>query len=152
MTDWVKEEEEYNERLAMQQIAAARVSYNLSYKRSETPRRFDMYELTGDELDDAYAAPGKKSTGAWACPHFPSLDGNEEAWVQEYFCVAVTEAVHEALEWFRVDGRLVMNPHGKNEAAIILETAEFARQMFRKYGRSDLQGVEGTCEGVDLGA
>ncbi len=150
--DLAAEEAEYERRAAIQERASNRVTYDLSFKRAETPRQFDSYELAGDQIDDAYAPPGKKSYGGWSCPHFSEIDGNEEAWLQEFFCVAVTEAVHEALEWFRIDGRLVMNPHGKNETAIILETAEFARQMYRKYGRSDLQDVQGTCGGVDLGA
>jgi len=139
------------EREVIQRAASDRVSYDLHFKRAETPRVFDVYELTGDDIDDAFNPPGERSAGSWDCPHFFSMmDMNENAWFQEFFSVAVTEAVHESLEWFRVDGRLVINPHGKNQDAIMLETAAFARELWRKYGKAEYSDVQGTCYGQDL--
>ena len=131
--------------------AADRVSFDLHFKRADKPRKFGRGELTGGEIDDAFAPPGQKSAGYWECPHFMDMeDVNENAWLQEFFAVAVTEAVHEALEWFRIDGKLMINPHGKNENAIMLETSVFARQLWRKYGKPEYQDVQGTCYGEDL--
>jgi hypothetical protein len=43
--------------------------------------------------------------------------------------MAVGEAVHEVLEWFRVDGQLWLDPHGRHEDRI----AQLARDLATTY-------------------
>ncbi|GIG93017.1 hypothetical protein [Plantactinospora endophytica] len=43
---------------------------------------------------------------------------DEAGWIDRYANYAVNEAVHEALEWFRVDGHPWLDPHGPAENEI----------------------------------
>lgn len=128
------EDRAFEEKCAGFEKASERVSYDLSFKRAETPRKFREYELTGDDLDDAFSPAGQKSTGHWECPHFMEGDARPpEDWFREFFKVAITEAVHEAMEWFRIDGRLVINPHGKNEMKIFEVSDRFGEELWDRF-------------------
>lgn len=116
--------------------AADRVSFQLTYARSPVRRRFQPGVLTGPPIPCAYggelAASGDWNDsgdagqdGGW---HAPGDDpgnhdqddpttavvvGRSEAdWVDQFAGYAVNEAVHEALEWFRLDGVPWLDPHG----------------------------------------
>jgi hypothetical protein len=40
-------------------------------------------------------------------------------WHNHFLCMAVNEAVHEVLEWFRVDEARYLDPHGQHLSAIV---------------------------------
>lgn len=111
--------------------AAERVSFQLTYGRSPVQRRFSPGELTGPPIPCAYGNPLDASGGwtdssadtpasqdggwydsrDWPDPDDPACR-SEQQWVDVFAGYAVNEAVHEALEWFRVDGRPWLDPHG----------------------------------------
>ncbi|MFY1595525.1 hypothetical protein [Micromonospora sp. WMMD737] len=98
--------------------AAERVTFQLTYDRTPTPRRFEPGELTGPDIPCAYGSPITQS-GGWEVPDDYDHSGLTEAeWIDRFAAYAVAEAVHEALEWFRVDGRPWLDPHGRAEQQV----------------------------------
>ncbi|MGI5214882.1 hypothetical protein [Plantactinospora sp. CA-290183] len=115
--------------------AAARVSFQLTYARSLKRREFMPGELTGPDIPCAYDGEINAS-GDWndSRDDTPATDdgGSEESgvaktvfagrdesgWIDRYANYAVNEAVHEALEWYRVDGHPWLDPHGPAEDEI----------------------------------
>ena len=110
--------------------AADRVSFQLTYRRHRTKRRFTSDGITSEQIADAYRR-GRYSPGEWI-HGFPSNWEADEGWVQWFFRAAISEAVHEALEWFQVDGEPLVNPHGamKREAAIFGICERFADELY----------------------
>lgn len=119
--------------------AASRVSFQLTYTRADAPRAFEPGVLAGPWIADAYR-PGERSPGDWESPDGALLADQDELteaeWVDHYAGYAIAEAIHEALEWFRVDGRPWMNPHGRAEdrihelvGALCERFAEMRRQL-----------------------
>lgn len=98
--------------------AARRCEFQLTYARSPVRREFSPGWLDGPDLPDAYREGGTTS-GAW-------MDGDSlydgpataDGWIDRYAAMAVNEAVHESLEWMRVDGRPWLDPHGGSELLI----------------------------------
>ncbi len=100
------------------EVAAARCEFQLTYARSPIRRMFGAGMLDGPNIPDAYR-PGTTSPGEWL-----GGDGIEsgitdpDEWVNRFASYAVNEAVHEALEWMRVDGGPWLDPHGPAEDVI----------------------------------
>ena len=114
--------------------AAERTSFQLSYRRSAEPRVFHRNGLTGPRIDcafdpDGFGAGDWEEPEAWARPTDPETEEPLEdpttvdEWHAAFFAVAVAEAVHEACEWFKVDGRTVVNPHSPDLEAVCYDAA-----------------------------
>lgn len=112
------------------QAAADRVTYDLSFRRSDHPRRFTTEGLSGDDIDDAFG-DGNKSNGAWDMPDW-SYSPNEKDWILQFFKVAVVEAVHEVCEWFRVDEQLLVDAHGLDEGLTIKLAEQLAETLYEQ--------------------
>lgn len=123
--------------------AIARCAFNLNYSRAKSPRHFHDDGISGDSIDDAFT-PGRTAPGDW------SAGGNwntfakdarvpETVWIERFFTVAVQEAVHEALEWFRLDGKVLLSPHAAHEIDILDRSAELAQQLFSLIPRDELE-------------
>ena len=99
--------------------AAERVDYRLGFHRLDRPREFGPEFIDGPWIDDA-RLEGGKAPGEWygGNPPLPP----EKMTAQDYFThwvgMAVAESVHEALEWFKVDGKPWLDPHGRAKHAI----------------------------------
>lgn len=113
---------------------AQRFSFQLTYGRSPVPRRFSVDGISGPQIDNAYepherersddTAPGDWDSGEWGGTEYP-----EEEWRAHFFNWAISEAVHEALEWFREDGKILLDPHGPAELKIHDLCSRFASEL-----------------------
>lgn len=108
--------------------AAERVRFDLTYRRERGRRLFQPSGLSGHDIHNAYRRGGW-SNGEWSA-EFPDWDDDSVDWVREFFTVAISEAVHEALEWFRVDGAPLLDPHWKHEETLMQMSAEFAHALY----------------------
>lgn len=98
--------------------AADRVDYRLTFGELAGSRRFHPSFVEGPDLSDA-REPGRVTSGDWCGDDLDEgPDGDAETWFAHFAGMVVGEAVHEALEWFRVDGGLWLDPHGEHERAI----------------------------------
>lgn len=99
---------------------ALRCSFDLTYRRSDRPRQLTPGWMSGGDIDNAYR-PDDKASGEWIWeddrPDVPS-DPTVHQWETHFASMAISEAVHEALEWFRVDGKPWLDPHGDQEPRI----------------------------------
>lgn len=118
------------------EAAASRVTYRLTYDVTE-PRKCRVGGIDGPDLPNSYfymegPKPGRSESGSgeWCDPDHPSSD-NPQDHIDRWFTVAVREAVHEALEWFWVDGYQYLNPHGRHEDMVHSLSGEFAEQLLR---------------------
>ncbi len=111
--------------------AAARTTFQLTYARSPRPRQFSPAQLTGPDIPCAYGGD-LDASGDW-------LDGRDDAdelparteadWIDRYANYAINEAVHEALEWLRVDGCPWLDPHGPAEAEVYAAVNELVDRL-----------------------
>lgn len=113
--------------------ARKRISYELGFRRDTTRdiqpiNQFGQVVLTQSVLEDAHD-PQYTQLGEWL-EDAPDVDTPEEA-VDALFCAAIAEAVHEVCEWFKVDGKPLVNPHdaGAGETAIYNEAHEAAENI-----------------------
>lgn len=126
--------------------AAARTTFQLTYGRSPVERKFFAGQLTGPSIPNAYADPdgtfdttedpwcvaGLDASGDWEDgPDGDTefLDRTEDGWIDRYANYAINEAVHEALEWLRVDGLPWLDPHGDYETAIYGAVNDLASRL-----------------------
>lgn len=86
----------------------SRLSFELSYTR-EPSRRISYTGIDGPAIDDS-VVPGRQSTGVWSQDSIGE-QRSERGIVNEAFNAALNEAVHEALEWFKLDGTPLLDPH-----------------------------------------
>lgn len=103
--------------------AADRIEYRLTFGRTEEPRSFDREIITGPRLPDA-VNEGQTSTGDWHCFITPPdiyKRPTVNHWIESYFEGAIQEAIHEVLEWFKVDGERFMDPHNFGTETQIME-------------------------------
>lgn len=102
---------------------ARRADFQLHYGRSSQLRSLEPDGIMqGDKIDNAYSSGGL-SSGEWYDNRLRSHSDDtplpsEDEVLAGFFAMAVNEAVHEALEWFRVDGAPALDPHGSAEATI----------------------------------
>lgn len=113
--------------------AAARVEYPLTFDVLGTSRRFSDTTLSGPDLINTHD-PSTTSSGLWSDFDDPRTD-DTAGWIDKFAAMALSEAVHEALEWFRVDGQQYLDPHGCQADAINAEvTALCARLALLRQG------------------
>lgn len=124
--------------------AQERCSFQLTYARALHQREFDSGEISGEMIDDAYH-PGRKSPGDWSngldTPEFNEdgsirEDVSFEEWVEHFFSMAVSEGVHEVLEWFQFDGEPWLDPHGKHDQEISVIVSEFAKKLIALHSKN----------------
>jgi hypothetical protein len=138
MSTWLDEAETIEARMpdqALIEACAARTSFQLTYSRAKTERYFHDDGISGDNIDDALGsgtAPGEWSNGGalirWMADD-PEL--TEDRVLRQFFTDALSEAIHEALEWFRIDGKTALNPHdGLVETAIYERCSQFAADLW----------------------
>jgi len=99
--------------------AAQRVDFSLTYARTERRTLFPN-EMQGPDLPDAYGSD-RPQVGEWSHDTGPDEEDPqipESDWLAHFASMAVAEAVHEALEWFHVDGKPWLDPHGAHEFEI----------------------------------
>lgn len=116
--------------------AAERVSFDLTYKRSPDKRGIEPGVIKGAPTDDSYKE-GAESPGGWNNFDFANWPENEDdvqGWLYHYFTLAMQEAIHEGLEWFRVDGKIFLNPHDDRfqdlDDAVIDLSNEFIEKLY----------------------
>lgn len=104
-----------------------RITFGLTY-RYEPTRRPQVWGLSGKDIPNAYAPTGRKNTapGEWT----GDIDDWEGNPYLQTFANAINEAVHEALEWVKVDGKAFLDPHGLNEGAIFNEVNILVSQLW----------------------
>lgn len=93
-----------------------RLSFHLTYGYAPQ-RSLETDCITGPNIPNAYDPSGPLSSGEWDLGQTALPSSAEQAFTV-FFTAAINEAVHEALEWFRLDGRPVLDPHGEHEIAI----------------------------------
>jgi hypothetical protein len=107
------------------------MTFQLTYARAGIHRRFSPGQLSGPLIPCAYGSP-LDASGSWEdgddlCFDHPQR--TEEQWINRYAGYAVNEAIHEALEWLRVDGRCWLDPHGPAKLRIYALTNGFIDQL-----------------------
>lgn len=114
--------------------AKSRVEFRLTYNKTD-PRTFYDGEMMGPSIPSAYGEG--MSSGEWASGSiYPSDEADTETWMAHFASMAVNEAIHEALEWFKADGKPWLDPHGKHELVIYEATERLCEQLaaMRKEG------------------
>lgn len=102
------------------ELAAARVSFQLTYARADRVRMFSPGVMSGPSIPNAYGGD-LNASGDWEDGDDdadPYASRTEAEWIGRYANYAINEAVHEALEWFRVDGKPWLDPHGEDQDVI----------------------------------
>lgn len=123
------EQVETEERTAFDR-AVARVEYRLTFDKCD-PRSIYPGELLGPDIPCAFTE-GRLMPGEWYDGESPSAEDPEQTeqdWFAHFAKMAVNEAVHEALEWLKVDGRCWLNPHGEHERAIYREVNRMCARL-----------------------
>lgn len=96
---------------AVAHATAQRCRFDLVFRRSDRSRPIWPGYLGGQSIDDA-RRPGCTSPGGWE--HIPNSlpdSTNPADWVDHYAAMAIAQSVHEALEWFQLDGKPWLDPH-----------------------------------------
>lgn len=106
-----------------------RVSFQLTYDEAPRKRHVFVGGIDGPSIPDAYN-PGETSPGEWDDPDAIFLPANRQAVLAHFMSMAVNEAVHEALEWFRFDGKPLLDPHGEQEQRIHAHVNQLAEELF----------------------
>jgi hypothetical protein len=122
--------------------AADRVDYRLTFAREKKARRCHVSGIDGSDLPNAYWGRGnpesfRTGSGAWDDPQHPAPDAPEQDHIDRWFQTAVREAIHEALEWFWVDGQIYLDPHGEHENTIHDLSETFTRELLALRGKED---------------
>lgn len=95
-----------------------RLTFHLTYGYAPD-RDFHPGFISGPDIPNAYNPTGIPSGGEWEMGDLaPDDDATDEQILASFFAAAVSEATHEALEWFKLDGTTVLDPHGEHEALI----------------------------------
>jgi hypothetical protein len=106
--------------------AKDRTEFRLTYAKT-APREFSRDMLLGPKIPDAYG--DGLSVGDWGAGDWPEDDVPVEQWLAHFMHMAVNEAIHEALEYFKVDGEPYLDPHGPAERAIYRATDALCRTL-----------------------
>lgn len=106
----------------------SRWSYGLTFARAnEGERKFHPFGMTGPHIPNSYQnkKSGPLSNGSW---DQDIMDSGDNVLCHVVSCV-VNEAVHEALEWLRLDGEVLLDPHGMYETRIYNATHQLAAEL-----------------------
>jgi hypothetical protein len=99
------------------------VEFDLHYTRSETPRTLHTGGISGDKVDNAYRS-GTLGPGGWEEDTLcHGKDPTRAETLEAFFRMAISEVLHEGLEWFRIDGFPALDPHG-DQSDVILEISQ----------------------------
>lgn len=99
--------------------AVARLRYRLAFTSTDR-RTFRPDELCGPDIPDALDEQ-RMSPGAWFQDFGPDpsdVTVSEAEWLAHFFSMVLNEGVHEILEWYQIEGRRYLNPHGVHAAQI----------------------------------
>lgn len=126
--------------------AAARVDFRLTYASTDEPRRCCSYGINGPTIPNSYYGRGlvppyqdvEDSSGDWEDPEHPDVDEPEEVHIARWFQDAVRESIHEALEWFWVDSKPYLDPHGVHENPIHSLSEKFTQQLLALREKADV--------------
>ncbi len=111
---------------AASEAAAKRVAFQLTYARATNPRTVNYDAIDGDPIPNAYGSG--MQLNEWYDGDQPT-EPTVDAWIDKYAHMAISEAVHEALEWFRVDGKPWIDPHAHLERAVQEEVREMCTRL-----------------------
>ncbi len=114
--------------------AKSRVRYCLTFDATD-PRDFGEDHLLGPDLPNAYGPDGRRQVGEWFGGP-PARSESVEDWLTHFAGMCIAEAVHEALEWFRVDGEPWLNPHGIHQHDIDDLVSELTDKLSALRGRA----------------
>lgn len=106
--------------------AKDRTEYRLTFATTK-PRDFYPGLITGPDIPDANGEG--RSPGDWCGEEPPVESADIEQWLGHFAHMAVSEAVHEALEWLRVDGERWLDPHGPFELMIQSATDKLCKEL-----------------------
>jgi len=120
--------------------ARDRVEHRLTYDRCE-PREFYQDSMDGPSIPDALG--DGTSSGEWFGGDRLAEDADEEERLAHFAYMAVNEAIHEALEWFKVDGRPWLDPHGDMERNIYRATERLCKSLAAMRATSLRRGSQG---------
>lgn len=126
---------------AVAEAAAQRCDYSLVFERARKPRQLHPGVMIGDDIADAYH-PGRYISGQWVSDapdgYYDDKPLTQDDFIDHYASMAINETVHEALEWFRVDGKPWLDPHDPAvENAIFDKVAELVDHLIELRGRRD---------------
>lgn len=122
--------------------ARQRVDFRLTYDKCD-PRDFEVDMLHGPYVPDAFSENGVQ-VGEWYQgdgPDYDDPEATEGDWHDHFAAMAVNEAVHEALEWFQVDGRPWLDPHGESERAIYQAVNDLCKKLASLKAAHDSNGT-----------
>lgn len=104
----------------------SRWSFDLTYGRApEGSRAFHQWGMTGPDIPNTYQDSAPTSTSNWDSD---IMDSGDDIFTHVMSC-AIQEAVHEALEWLRLDGEVLLDPHGTHEYEIFATVAEMLSKL-----------------------
>ena len=104
-----------------------RVSFELTYAH-EPGRRVTGAGIDGGSIPDAFN-PARTAPGEW-CQDNIGEQNSEHDMIREIFRAAISEVIHEGLEWFRVDEDILLSPHGKHESKILKISSQCADELW----------------------
>lgn len=99
--------------------AYARMNFRLTFGKATESRHFTSDTLYGPDIPCAFT--DRHMPGEWYQADTPSEDDpevTEADWHETFATMAINEAVHEALEFFQVDGKPWLDPHGEHDNQI----------------------------------
>lgn len=103
-----------------------RVSYRLSFTPTPEPRTWHWDMLDGPRLPNAYGRG--TSPGSW------EIELSEYKDLLEGVLTAViSEAIHEALEWLRLDGEILVDPHSSEHSNVVLRASTQAVDVIHEH-------------------
>lgn len=113
------------------------IDFRLAYTCTPEPRKWvaelqQVDLLRGPRLPNAYDNGKTSGPGDWSYP-----DGVET--VRDALRVCVGEAVHEVLEWFKVDGEMYLDPHGGYVRSIENDCNELVDRIIRAKSLEDAE-------------
>lgn len=135
---------------ALEKWFKERIQFHLTYTRDER-RYFHGGGLDGQQIPNSYWSEEREGTGEFNPKSAPGEWCHDEMWrectseeeaIRAAFRVAISEVVHEALEWFKVDGRPFLDPHAEDEDLIIFKSIAFADELFALAVQSDDEMIQ----------
>lgn len=112
--------------------ARQRLDYRLKFTCTRKPREFDDGYINADSVPDAYKRGRERSPGEWnhTIPEWLKQEDDPGDRPRQLLRMAVAEAIHEVLEWLWLDGRPLLDPHGKAEQPIYDVCDAFADRLY----------------------
>lgn len=112
-------------------LAYDQYDYRLTFAETEHPRRFEPHEHRLSVTMIGSMIPNSYRHGEWAPGDWMEDADPDDDTLGVVLRAAVGEAVHEALEWLKVGGRPVLDPHGPAEGAVMDAVHALANELAR---------------------